>query len=466
MGNYYRLVRTVEDLIDAAITWQMSRDYNFHSDDEGGFLRHDPALIDPERIPGRGGSTGEVLIDVSNDIAGHVNPATEVYAVWEKRFRDLFEPWFYPELPDQVGFQAAIDNASLTVGELADATLTDDEEIIEANQNLSLVEVTAVTYLASFTGHTVGDFKRLYLDRFAGVRKGQFVVALALYTLLRAEQRIWLDAQGDIAETAEQAVTSMRGDAGGWTTALKVVGSIAAVTSIFTAGTTAVVAGAASTAIGIFNNLVQQGEPVERTYAGSSPDEVFAAIKDAVRDLKDAIADQESSIERTLSNLHDAVAAGPGFNLARPSLLDLTDPRGVVAERNEIALDPSVLRTVGREDLPMVGRDLMIAADALDPTVGSDNWFRRDGIGLGTVGPQPAVIKLSELLARVLDETGRELIHAGETLAIAADVFEQTDAEVMAALERHRDQLVASTPVPPSAATSPWLKSGGRVPVA
>ncbi len=464
MSEYTSLQSLMDEMVHQAIVWTMDR-AGFNETADGGFMyrvgisSHSTGV--PQRFPGPGeGPTP----DLPAGYYGSWNPG-EMYAQWRTNIETAFQGW--TDLPDPAAFDHHI--ATVTRGanmlSLGDKGAGGYEG---AGVQLANEINTVMIELGQFNGVTADKFSDRYVNRFGPVANGQCHIGAALVLSMTAEQKLWTEARASITRIADAGVAAMKatmhGNDGETSKVLSVLGVLlSAAGLVLSGGTAAPVIGGASTVLGILTSTRQLVHPDQPTVelGGDEPEDVLNNLVKAIGTLNQNIKDEETRIHDMVSRVYSDVLTNDGnFNLARPQyLFDETDPTKIVTKKNELALEPRTLRTVGNVHLPEMAAILRSAAKDIDVDPSKEIWHRPPSIGNAPYGPWAITAILDDHLGEILLETAHELVDAGEILVIAAGAFEKTDGQVSQELKAHQKEIWAPPPPP----VSPPPRPGGHV---
>lgn len=456
VSDYAGLSDTVDRVVLAAIDAEMYRVGCIKELD--GSYTYAPSGIgsSPIPIPGPGQGTAPTIVPQG---AMELFDPNAMYAKYQQEIPALFEPFLPGQLPEPSSFEGARGTVLDSMIKLAmsphdeqNPVDTDDPTVIVHNPDLTAL-TNAQGILNQFSGDTVTAFREKYLNHFEGVLECQYLVARELWVTLHMEQEVWTRTEQDIARIADSAIAAFEDSkSGGFDLKLvvDVVGSVLAIAALHPA--VGAVTKAASTVVGQIGKYVPKSQPQKTSeFSGGTPDEVLSKLREGIETFKKDIASQEDAISERLRELSSAMSTYPDcFDLSRPTeLLETDAATDVVTAKDEIALESSELRRVGREHLPQLADQLRTAANGLDDPAPYHMWLRSGGVGAGYTGPWTDWERVANALVADLLDTQTELRDGGETLAICADAFDHSDAHVAGALDQHRKKIEPHYAPPP-----------------
>ena len=471
MSSYESLEATIDLIVDAAIESEMY--LNGYEGTVGtGFEHQGPYVhVTGPNQSGRRGYGG-----VATDGFGYPveftppwNIGADVYAAWDEAIRSAFEGW--TELPDPGGFEALTDRCRDAASTLTDGSLaTEQYGITGGNQELGDIG-TMNTELAQFNGATINAFTRNYSNRLPVIVRGQSAIAAILWFGVAGEREIWTAARLDIADVADKVLAAMKAARGGggadFSTALKVGGAVASIAGKFVPGPAGTIISVAGTGAGALSALIPKPKPPKWTtlpFGGATPTDVLSKLRDGLQKLNETISDQESQIYDLLSSAHSTVQAEEdSFNLAAPlRLLNETNQDNLItADETRVKID--TLRWIGHTVMPNIAGQLDIAKGKISGGSSSGPWTRPANIGYGSTGPFYSWSSLEGHLENLLVDTAWEVRSAGHHLVIAADDFEDTDAQAHADLAAHSRELRDGSPAYDHDPPPPTRPMGGHM---
>lgn len=415
-----------------------------------------------------GGNTWNVLIDAdgstksfsllgfnADDIAeDHAEHYASVRSKWDK-IDTLLSDWSNDRLPDPTGFDDYRGYCTEAITKLASGRGNAGSTVGNpALEELGTIRRELPSGNDQSGGQTLTQFLRKYgPDRIETVLDGHCEVAAVLLLALEGEKEVWTTARADIAAlvgNAAEAFKQTRSGTGDLSAELTIVTATAGLVSKLPGGygligkTVAAGGGFLETVSGALKGE-DAAAPLE--YSGSSPDEVYADLESAIKDLDEYIETQEKGIRDMLHQMADLVGSGdkrlnfhihPGTGLA-PSFAG-TD--------TIVDLRYSSLNIIGYTSMPRIATAFFDGSDLMGQANVSSPWWRQGDVGYtddGSSGPFPAFQDLVHAVQPLLDDTGAEVVRAGEALAEAGGYFRKTDEGVRRVLGDHYKELDGAT---------------------
>lgn len=450
MSTYAGLASTLEEIIDAAIEWDM-RQRGYSGNVSDGFDNHGSGgayTVPPPGAPNAGQfMDGWEVVTID----GGWLPRRDVYERWRKSVNDAFEQW--AGLPEPQDFVQQVASLGVCVSKLAADADVESSGVTGGNDDLTLIGNMQIE-LGGFNGVAMNAFTRNYASRLDEVVRGQFCVASVLAITLLGEKTIWEEAREDVARVADGALEAMRSGAPDDTAAfLKVLGAAASAVALFASGGTyAPVLAGGATALGILNGFLPK-EPAqtqaEVLFGGDSPDDVYEKLLQALAALNNRIRDEEGYIASCLYSTHAEMENNEeNYDLgARPNIVRQTDvDRIATDDERRIEADLRTLRDMATHDLPTIAGAVEEAQLLLGESAAVTPWQRPPGLGLGPTGPYDDWVEVKHRLFAVQGRTASTLREVADVLRIVADSFGQTDQEVSAALAHRLHELRSADP--------------------
>jgi hypothetical protein len=386
-------------------------------------------------------------------ITYEVDPWTSIYSPWIERIDAAFEGW--DSIPDPDAFAGRIDRvraAVLALTPLPKGAGGNDEEG-EFEQTYTGVDLTGdLDTMHQFIGaDTAGADEGLLIyafqnsygpERIRGVMGNQAQAAIVLGISLLAEQKIWEGAQQDIMAIASRAVECFQpGGGGGGSIDLKVVKAFVDLLATFAPPQVKPVLATGSAGISLVEAVMPKktGGEDQVKIDGYTPDEVYNSLVDVIGKLEQRVFDQEFEVAYTtldgmIGDMH-SMDAGQFHIHPRGGI----DPE--LAKAGKLSVHPDYLRKIGYQTVPSIAA---VMGHAAEDAQGADNgsmWVRANQIGLGNDGPYPKWSELLGLFDAVTTGSGKELVEAGQLLAIGAGWLEDSDHDAQTALHGVQDDL-------------------------
>lgn len=381
-----------------------------------------------------------------------IDPWTSIYQPWIERIDTAFRGW--DSIPDPADFSAAIDKVRSAVLRLTPlpkgAGGNDDEGDFE--QTYTGVDLTSdLATMDKFVDPSLGGADGLLVyafydnygpERIRGVMGNQAQAAIVLGVSLLAEQKIWEGARRDIMAIADEAAGSFNyGGTGGGSIDLEVVKAFAGLLEAFAPPQVKTVLATGSAAISLVQAVLPQ-KPAgkdEVELSGYWPDEVYESLCTAISDLEQRVFDHEFEVAYTslagmIGDMH-TMAASDFF--LHPD--DGLDPQLVNADSLRVRTES--LKMVGYDLCPKIAAVMGHAAEDAHAADHSGIWVRSNQIGLGTTGPYAKWSELLGLFDTVITGSGKELVLAGQRLAVGAGWLEDSDGLAQTALQGVQDDL-------------------------
>ncbi len=365
-----------------------------------------------------------------------------LYKPWIDRLNTAFEGWrSLPDPADFVGPRTSLEGA-------VDALTPEAQS--EGGFSFVDVEVSNAMGLMykwiSPSGGSSSDllyaFDAAYgVDRITGVMMNQAQVAAGAGLAVAGEQQVWTKARADIMRIAGDAADALDvSGGGGGSIDLGVVKAFVDLTALFVPAQYKILTGAVSQGLGFLDQVIpeQTVESRQVSVAGGSAEEIFASLETAIRDLESAVFHEEVEIGLKLQVLLGIMGsrAASDFHLHPGAGTEETFTDAAV-----IRIESTTVQSIGTRDVPTVATAFLRAADLASTHTGQGIWSRDHHIGYGSYGPWARWSEVLGQLDAITTGSARELVEAGQVLAVAAGWIEDSDDEAAAALSGLTDDL-------------------------
>lgn len=300
-------------------------------------------------------------------------------------------------------------------------------------------DLEAIGYIRKFipspdqAGQTISAFYTNYgPERLETVLDGQCEAVAALGVAITGTQKLFETCREDVANlvgNVKEAFKQTRKDYSNLQTiqtVLTVAQATAGVLGVFigpgvgTAAIGGLSAGTSflSTALGLLPKPTEAKLP----YSGSSPNDVYNDFKKAFSTLEEKAKAQDEGLDAMLENMLAAVV-DPVNRLN----FHVHPGQGEAAIGDTIDVKYQTLEHIGYESMPTVARAFLQAADQVESSNQVNAWIRTGIVGLGTYGCYFTWRDLAHQLTPLLNDTGAEVVRAGESLAEAAGYLRDSD---------------------------------------
>lgn len=385
------------------------------------------------------------------EIETAIKQVEQIYAKWPGKVEAAFSKW--AALP-QPGFNAS-EVAWLEHGEgelrtgTAPPTNTDVEfgpVVGFANQRLAADLLNLSNRVGQLSGMYAEAFQERYLAPLPSAIQGLGAVIACLGLSCQGQSAIWEAAAKDVETIQKDAVTAMKASAPGGgggsvgLTILAIGGAIAGLVAAIPTGgaSVAAVAGLLSAGAGFLGAVAgASGSNKEVALGASTPDAVMTRIEDALRDLSEAILEQEQRLSDFLTAVQSEIEANR-------SSLDLSAPEAgqnaVLDHQQNVIVDAGIIARITQLWIPTICGDLRSARSDL---VVTSRVFsaRPSGVGLTPEGSWPQFEAVQETTIDMLTRMIHELGVAADALNDAARTIGLQDQEISADARREAERI-------------------------
>jgi hypothetical protein len=384
------------------------------------------------------------------EIEAAIKQVEQIYAKWPGKVEAAFSKW--AALP-QPGFNTG-EIAWLEHGEgelrtgTAPPTNTDvDGPVIGfANQRLAADLLNLNNRVGQLSGMYAEAFQERYLAPLPSAIQGLGAVIACLGLSCQGQGAIWEAAAKDVETIQRDAVKAMKGSAPGGgggsvgLTILAVGGAIAGLVAAIPTGgaSVAAVAGLLSAGAGFLGAVAgASGGEKEVALGAGTPDAVMTRIEAALRDLSDAILEQEQRLGDFLTAVLNEIEANR-------SSLDLSAPEArqnaVLDRQQNVIVDAGIIARITELWIPTICGDLRSARS--DLVVTSRVFSERpSGVGLAPDGAWPQFEAVQETTIDMLTRMVHELGVAADALNDAARTIGLQDQETSADARREAERI-------------------------
>lgn len=287
----------------------------------------------------------------------------------------------------------------------------------------------------SMSGPTIASFKANFLLQLEKAIGGHHGITVILGGAIAASNEIWVNARQTVADIVGEttaALTAYALDSGpDWDVVLKVAGHAVEGVAIFaTGGASKALQGAAQGLKILTAGGGKKGDKASQPaldYHGLS-----AGLGTALDELSQAIKAEEQALRDNLvTNAENVRNDQSSYDLARPTVLDITDD----SEATITILNQSLVNEIIGTYMPLLAGELDKAGDKVYFT--TYQAVRDDSIGIGYNGISTEFADLQFLLRDLLKDLSWETLNSAKTLELAVDDIGQVDTSAEDALEKH-----------------------------
>lgn len=387
-----------------------------------------------------------------------VDPWVDIYQPWIEAVDQVFYGW--DNIPDPADFEGPRGKLQDAVVALAftptDAGQGGDYQNAGLAGDLGVLRswTGGALYEDGAAGQLAGAFARSYHpDRIQAVLNNQLVGLVALGVAIEGEKAIWAKAREDIMAFAERAKEAMDGPGGGGELDLTVVKALYGVAENFLPPGVSQAIEVGKDTVTLLDALIPDKDPPDpKTVAlmGWTPEECLENIRNGMSDLLVGLSDRERAIdETTLQGLLDVMAGvdasgggdPDGRNAAAHNFHIHPEPGLAPGVTSEIRVDIPQANRIGYQVMPSIASYMLSAAEHAEGADNSMIWYRGGLIGISSQGPYLRWASCQNALDHVLTGSAKELVLAGENLAIGAGYLSDADGWSRDALKGHRDEL-------------------------
>lgn len=384
------------------------------------------------------------------EIEAAIKKVEEIYAKWPGKVEAAFSRWAaVPQPGFNAGEVAWLEHGE---GELRTGTApptntgVDGPVIGFANQRLAADLLNLNNRVGQLSGMYAEAFQERYLAPLPSAIQGLGAVIACLGLSCQGQGAIWEAAAKDVEAIQRDAVKAMKGSAPGsgggsvGLTILAVGGAIAGLVAAIPTGgaSVAAVAGLLSAGAGFLGAVVgASGDEKEVALGAGTPDAVMTRIEDALRDLSDAIMEQEQRLGDFLTAVLNEIEANR-------SSLDLSAPEtrknAVLDRQQNVIVDAGIIARITELWIPTICGDLRSARS--DLVVTSRVFSERpSGVGLAPDGSWSQFEAVQETTIDMLTGMVHELGVAADALNDAARTIGLQDQEISADARREAERI-------------------------
>ncbi|WP_109506982.1 hypothetical protein [Nocardioides speluncae] len=358
---------------------------------------------------------------------------------------DGLEPW--KDLPDPNDFDDLILAMQQARGKLAVSASGEGGQVTGPGLlggSLDLIGENS----AAMSGGIITAFKTRFLLQLGATVGGHNAITIVLGGALVSERKLWREARQTVADAVVNSTDALnayaRDDSHDWTLDLKVAGAVIGGVSAFLSGTAPVLVGA-GTAVSILSALNEESEERASQPESSDADGLLRGFFTSLRDLNDAIKNEEQALEDNLRTNLGLVTTLDGFDLDKP-LPGVDDDGDLhVAGSPAIIHNASLVTEITGTAMPDIASELLdakshvIAANSATP-------FRRDAaVGIGSTGCFATWSDLAWVLVHFVSDLSWEVRNGAKTLELAIADMGQTDTQAADALEQHATSIAGGS---------------------
>jgi len=414
----------------------------------GQWERGDGAALSSSSFP-----PGSVLVreEEVNGLPGYVcqvDPWTSCYQPWIERIESILEGW--DTLPSHSRFA---DEAAKAGAALESLTPRNGfGSVTAANWRPDFDDPGRENAFDLFSDYVGGNvesdmvyaFRNKYGPvRVATVMENQGQIALGLTLILGGEKELWLKAGEDIMALCAAAEKAFNYDPPDFDFSidLKVVKAFVDLVGAFVPPHLKPAFAGASAVVGFLQAVIPENK-AEQTpppaLSGSTAEQVATNFQEAVLTLRRAVFAQEEELYHCARRLtEDIRSVSPDFLHIHPDAG--LDPGVTTTE--QINVHTGALQDIGNNQIPIIASVFAKAADETYNLAPASIWVRGWPLGYGTSGPQEYVAEILAEFDKLATGTARELVDAGERLAIAAGWIQGADDDNQAQLTGLTDEL-------------------------
>lgn len=371
----------------------------------------------------------------------------DLYWPWVERVNDAFEGW--RSLPDPADFDAPIAQLEQVVDELTPEHQKDGDYTF-VNAEVSNAMSLLVTWVSP-TGDNHADllfaFDAAYGDgRISATMVNQAQVATGLGWTVAGEKKLWEKARSDIMRIGTGAAKALDISAGGSLHVdLGVVKAFVDLVGVFVPAQYKTLTSAASAGLGFLEKVLPKPttDAKELTLEGDTAAQMMTSLEKMVRDLENAIYLEEKELQSKVDVLLDLMG-GRGENPRGASDFHIHPATGVdhdFEQQAGIRFNSDWVQRIGTEFIPIIAGAFLRAAEEASAASGEGIWTRDNNIGMGSRGPYARWKQALDEFDEVATGSAKELVEAGQVLAVAAGWIRDADVEAGLASQGLKDEL-------------------------
>jgi hypothetical protein len=432
----------------------------------GQWDRDPGAAIDASGFPPGSTVVREEKVDGLPGYVVQVNPWTSCYEPWLDRIESALEGW--DALPEHSRFGQEARRAAAALQELTPTSGFESSDAQEWRPTFADPDRTnAFDLFSEYVGSDVeSDMIYAFRNKYGPTRvrtviQNQGQIAVGLTLILGGEKELWYSAGVDImalCEAAKKAFNYQPPDFN-FNIDLKVVKAYLDLAGVFVPPNIKPIVVGASAVTGFLQAVIPENK-AETTppppLSAATAEGVATNFEEALLTLRRACFAQEEELYHCARRLNEDIGSVSADYLHIHPSAGL-DPGVTTGER--IDVHTGALKDVGINQIPIIAALFARAADETSGLAPVDVWARGWPLGYGTHGPQALFAEILTSFDQVTTGSARELVDAGQKLAIAAGWIEGTDQEtddlfrgLEDELERGESGWHAPTPEPPSRA--------------
>lgn len=361
------------------------------------------------------------------------------YKKWDERLDDLVRGW--DDLPEDDALKSLIETMGSATKKVAGGTGNAGTKF--GNPDLSVIGTIRQT-LSGQKGNTILYFNTAYgPDRVEQVLDGHCEVMAALGAALAGQQEVWKRGRVDVAAIMQPAAKhfkeTRKNSSTNWEGVLSIASASLDVVALFGSavpGIGTAISGAKagsgflSAALGLLKNPTDADAKGE--YSGKSPDDVYEGLKTTFGKLDTNMASQEEGIESMLKSMLTAISTDDNqgnFHIHPKAGID-PDFAGT---DDIVDMSFPAIEGIGYNLMPQIANAFFQSADIARDAYSRSSWYRPyatvpgSSIGMNAYGPYDAWEDLLYGVVPLMNDTGSEIVHAGELLAKAAGYLRSSD---------------------------------------
>lgn len=358
---------------------------------------------------------------------------------------DGLEPW--KDLPDPADFDDLIAEMRLARSKLAVSASAAGGQVTGPGLLGSSLDLIGENSDA-MSGGIITAFKSRFLLQLGATVGGHNAITIILGGALESEKKLWREAR---QTTADAVVNSTRAldayaqdNSHDWTLELKVAGAAVGGVAAFLSGGSVALVGA-GTGVSILSALNDESEARASQPASSDADGLLAAFFTSLRDLNDAIKNEEQALDDNLRTNLGLVTSLDGFDLDKP-LSGVDDDSDLhVADSPAIIHNPSLVTEITGTAMPDIANELL---DARGHVIAANRGapFRRDAaVGIAANGCFAVWSDLAWVLVHFVSDLSWEVKNGAKTLELAIADMGQVDTQAADALELHAASIAGGS---------------------
>ncbi|WP_193614791.1 hypothetical protein [Nocardioides lijunqiniae] len=372
-----------------------------------------------------------------------VDAYESIYSPWVDRLHQVFDGW--RSLPDPADFDAPIAALEDAVDAITPQSQREGGYTfvdVEVSTAMGLIYKWASPQSDQASSDLLYAFDGGYgVDRITGVMVNQAQVAAGAGLAVAGEKQVWKKARTDIMAIAQAGADSLDiGGGGSGSIDLGVVKAFVDLVGVFVPAQFDVLVDAASEGLAFLDEVTPEPKTGNKTLtlSGGTAEEIFASLEDAVKELEQAIYDEESELQTKLQALQGILGDNDPVNFHLHPGAGMAE---TFVDAAEIRINSRTIQSIGNHDVPIVAKAFLRAAEFAASHTGSGIWSRDHSIGMGSYGPHASWLAALEQLDAITTGSAKELIDAGRTLAVAAGWIEDADDQAAADMGGLADEL-------------------------